>query len=98
MSRPIHIYEYTYHTVYNVSANIYKTFLSNNLILNLGLTPAGNRRKMTYRAGGTTTESRYTTPPQKVSLSLTWNFSTSRRPNVNVINNEIEYQQLAPVK
>lgn len=65
----------TYHAVYNVSGQVYKTFLKDNLQVAVDFTPLGNRRKLDRKAGMNRVSYKYTTPVQYVGLSLTWNFS-----------------------
>ena len=51
----------TYHAVYNVSGQIYRTFLNDNLQIALEFTPIGNRRKLDRYAGTNKVSYKYTT-------------------------------------
>ena len=88
-----HTLDRTYHTVYNVSGQIYKTFLDNNLQVAVDFTPVGNRRKLDRQAGINKVSYKYTTPVQYVGLSLTWNFSGGKQVNVNVTDGIQNYHE-----
>lgn len=83
----------TYHAVYNVSGQIYKTLLSDNLQVALDFTPIGNRRKLDRQAGANTVSYKYTTPVQYVGFSLTWNFSVGKNVDVNVVDGIQNYNE-----
>ncbi|MDE7126204.1 MAG: outer membrane beta-barrel family protein, partial [Muribaculaceae bacterium] len=76
----------TYHAVYNVTGQIYKTFLSNNIRIALEFTPIGNRRRLDRQSGSNTVSYKYTTPVQYVGMSITWNFSGGKQVNVEVVD------------
>lgn len=83
----------TYHAVYNVSGQIYKSFLNDNLQIAVAFTPVGNRRKLDRYAGRNRVSYKYTTPVQYVGLSFTWNFSGGRQVDVNVVEGIQNYHE-----
>ena len=83
----------TYHAVYNVNGQIYKSFLNDNLQIAVDFTPIGNRRKLDRYAGMNKVSYKYTTPVQYVGLSFTWNFSGGRQVNVNVVDGKQDYHE-----
>ena len=84
----------TYHAVYNVSGQVYKTFLKDNLQVAVDFTPLGNRRKLDRQVGMNKVSYKYTTPVQYVGLSLTWNFSGGKQANVNVVDGIQNYYEM----
>lgn len=87
------ILDRTYHAVYNVNGQIYKSFLNDNLQVAVDFTPIGNRRKLDRYAGMNKVSYKYTTPVQYVGLSFTWNFSGGRQVNVNVVDGIQDYHE-----
>lgn len=83
----------TYHAVYNVNGQIYKSFLNDNLQIAVDFTPIGNRRKLDRYAGMNKVSYKYTTPVQYVGLSFTWNFSGGKQVNVNVVDGIQDYHE-----
>lgn len=83
----------TYHAVYNVNGQIYKSFLNDNLQVAVDFTPIGNRRKLDRYAGMNKVSYKYTTPVQYVGLSFTGNFSGGRQVNVNVVDGIQDYHE-----
>ncbi|MFG6409906.1 MAG: hypothetical protein K1V92_02480, partial [Bacteroides acidifaciens] len=83
----------TYHAVYNVNGQIYKTILGDNLQVALDFTPLGNRRKLDRQAGANKVSYKYTTPVQYVGFSLTWNFSGGKNVDVNVVEGIQNYHE-----
>lgn len=83
----------TYHAVYNVNGQIYKSFLNDNLQIAVDFTPIGNRRKLDRYAGMNKVSYKNTTPVQYVGLSFTWNFSGGRQVNVNVVDGIQDYHE-----
>ena len=83
----------TYHAVYNVNGQVYKTFLDDNLQVALDFTPLGNRRKLDRYAGANKVSYKYTTPVQYVGFSLTWNFSGGKKVDVNVVDGIQDYHE-----
>ena len=88
-----HTLDRTYHAVYNVSGQIYKAFLNDNLQIAVDFTPAGNRRKLDRHAGINKISYKYTTPIQYIGLSLTWNFSGGKQVDVNVVDGIQDYYE-----
>ena len=83
----------TYHAVYNVNGQIYKSFLNDNLQIAVDFTPIGNRRKLDRYAGMNKVSYKYITPVQYVGLSFTWNFSGGKQVNVNVVDGIQDYHE-----
>lgn len=83
----------TYHAVYNVSGQIYKTFLEGNLQMAVDFTPIGNRRKLDRQIGINKVSYKYTTPVQYVGLSVTWSFSGGKKVDVDVIDGIQDYHE-----
>lgn len=83
----------TYHVVYNVNGQIYKSFLNDNLQIAVDFTAIGNRRKLDRYAGMNKVSYKYTTPVQYVGLSFTWNFSGGKQVNVNVVEGIQNYHE-----
>ncbi len=88
-----HTLDRTYHAVYNVNGQIYKSFLNDNLQIAVDFTPIGNRRKLDRYAGMNKVSYKYTTPVQYVGLSFTWNFSGGKQVNVNVVEGIQDYHE-----
>lgn len=88
-----HTLDRTYHAVYNVNGQIYKSFLNDNLQIAVDFTPIGNRRKLDRYAGMNKISYKYTTPVQYVGLSFTWNFSGGKQVNVNVVEGIQDYHE-----
>lgn len=84
----------TYHAVYNVSGQIYKSFLNDNLQIAVDFTPVGNRRKLDRYVERNRVSYKYTTPVQYVGLSFTWNFSGGKQVNVNVVEGIQNYHEI----
>ncbi len=83
----------TYHAVYNVSGQIYKTFLGDNLQVALDFTAVGNRRKLDRQVGTNKVSYKYTTPVQYIGISVAWNFSGGKKVNVDVVDGIQEYRE-----
>lgn len=88
----------TYHAVYNVSGQIYKSFLKDNLQIAVDFTPVGYRRKLDRYAGRNRVSYKYTTPVQYVGLSFTWNFSGGRQVDVNVVEGIQNYHETKDIR
>ena len=80
-------YDRTYHTVWNVSGQVYKSLCKDKLQLTLTFNPLGNRREYDRYANGTKVTYKYTTPVQKIGLSVIWRFSGGKSVNVNAVEN-----------
>lgn len=83
----------TYHAVYNVSGQIYKTFLDGNLQMSVDFTPICNRRKLDRQIGMNKVSHKYTTPVQYIGLSITWNLSGGKKVDVDVIDGIQNYHE-----
>ena len=88
----------TYHTVYNVSGQIYKSFLNDNLQIAIDFSPIGNRRKLDRQVGMNKVSYKYTTPVQYIGLSITWNFSGGKQVNVNVVEGIQDYHETKDIQ
>ena len=84
----------TYHTVYDISGRIFKSFLKRKLQLAVDFTAAGNRRKITRQVGENRITRKFTTPVQYIGFSLTWKFSGGKKVNVDVVEGIQEYQEI----
>ena len=83
----------TYHAVYNINGQIYKTFLDGNLQMAVDFSPLGNRRKLDRQAALNKISYRYTTPVQYIGLSITWNLSGGKKVDVDVIDGIQNYHE-----
>lgn len=88
----------TYHTVYNVSGQIYKSFLNDDLQIAIDFSPIGNRRKLDRQVGMNKVSYKYTTPVQYIGLSFTWNFSGGKQVNVNVVEGIQNYHETKDIQ
>ena len=80
-------YDRTYHTVYNVGGQIYKTMCKDKLQLTLTFNALGDRRKYDRYANGNKITYNYTTPVQNIGMSFVWRFSGGKSVNVNAVEN-----------
>ena len=83
----------TYHAVYNVSGQIYKTFLGDKLQVALDFTALGNRRKLDRQVGANKVSYKYTSPVQYIGISVAWNFSGGKKIKVDVVDGIQEYRE-----
>lgn len=83
----------TYHAVYYVNGQIFKTFLGNNLQIAIDFTPLGNRRKLDRYIDGNKVSYKYTTPVQYIGFSLAWNFSGGKKVDVDVVDGIQDYHK-----
>lgn len=93
-----HNLDRTYHTVYNVSGRVYKTFLHDNLQVTLDFTALGKRRQLNRRTADRLVSYKYTTPVQRIGFSVVWNFSGGRKVKVNVVEGIQGYHETKDVK
>ena len=80
-------YDRTYHTVYNIGGQIYKTMCKDKLQLTLSFNVLGDRRKYDRYANGNKITYNYTTPVQNIGISFVWRFSGGKSVNVNAVEN-----------
>ena len=78
-------YDRTYHNVYNIGGQVYKMLCKDKLQLTFLFNALGDRRKYDRYANGHKVTYDFTTPVQRIGLSLTWNFSGGKNTNVNAI-------------
>ena len=90
-----HLYDRTYHTVYQVDGTFYKTFLHDRLQLIANFTACGRRRTVDRRSENQLVRMKYTTPVPAIGLRVVWYFQGGRRPvSVNMQNKSIDYQEV----
>ena len=80
-------YDRSYHAVYNIGGQIYKTMCKDKLQLTLTFNALGDRRKYDRYANGNKVTYNYTTPVQNIGISLVWRFSGGKSINVNAVEN-----------
>lgn len=80
-------YDRTYHTVYNIGGQIYKSMCKDKLQLTLTFNALGDRRKYDRNTNGNKVTYNYTTPVQNIGLSFVWRFSGGKSVNVNAVEN-----------
>lgn len=80
-----HIYDRTYHSIYNISGEVGKSLFRNRLQCRLTFTALGNKRHLDRQLGNMLVSYRYTLNEQSVGLHLTWKFSQGRQVNKNSI-------------
>ncbi len=80
-------YDRTYHTVYNIGGQVYKSMCKDKLQLTLTFNALGDRRKYDRYANGNKVTYNYTTPVQNIGLSLVWRFAGGKSVNVNAVEN-----------
>lgn len=80
-------YDRTYHAVYNIGGQIYKTMCKGKLQLTLTFNALGDRRKYDRSANGNKITYNYTTPVQNIGISLVWRFSGGKSVNVKAVEN-----------
>lgn len=88
----------TYHAVYNVTGQIYKSLLRNNLQVAVEFTPVGNRRKLDRKVGDNVISPKYTSPVQYIGLSLTWKFSGGKKVDVSVVDGIQDYHETKDIR
>ena len=80
-------YDRTYHTVYNIGGQIYKSMCKDKLQLTLTFNALGDRRKYDRNTNSNKVTYNYTTPVQNIGLSFVWRFSGGKSVNVNAVEN-----------
>lgn len=80
-------YDRTYHTVYNIGGQIYKSMCKDKLQLTLTFNALGDRRKYDRNTNDNKVTYNYTTPVQNIGLSFVWRFSGGKSVNVNAVEN-----------
>lgn len=89
----------TYFTVYNIGGQVYKTLLNNKLQMTFTFNALGNRRKYDRLADGFKVTYDNTSSVQRLGLSVVWNFSSSKRAQVNAIENATQtFKEVNDVK
>lgn len=88
-----HSYDRTYHGVYNVNGQVYKTFCNDKLQLSLNFNAFGNRRQLDRRVADKVVSCKYTAPVQRIGISLVWNFSGGKKVNVNTVDGIQDYKE-----
>ena len=80
-------YDRTYHTVYNITGQLYKMLCKDKLQLTLSFNAFGDRRRYDRYANGSKVTYDFTTATQYVGFSFIWRFSGGKQVNVNAIEN-----------
>ena len=83
-------YDRTYHAVYNISGQVYKTACKNRLQLACSFQAFGNRRKLDRNINGYKLTYKQTMPVQQISLSATWMFSKGKRSQNPMVENGMQ--------
>lgn len=78
-------YDRTYHTVYNIGGQVYKTVCKDKLQLTFTFNALGDRRRYDRHANGYKVTYDFTTPVQDIGISLVWRFSGGKSVNVNAV-------------
>ena len=85
---------YTYHSVYTVNLQFYKTFLDGRLRVALSGIVAGKRRRIDRMVGDQVITHAYTTPAQTATLSVFWSFSGGRKVSVRRVSGGQSYDEV----
>lgn len=94
-----HNLDRTYHAVYDLNGRIYKDFLGKKLRVAMKFVACGNRRKLDREVGDEKVSFKYTSPVQRIGVSLSWNFSGGKDVNVNAITDGNQsYQETSDAK
>ncbi|MDR0962723.1 MAG: outer membrane beta-barrel protein [Mediterranea sp.] len=92
-------YDRTYHTVYNIGGQVYKTLYKNKLQLTLTFNALGDRRKYDRFANGSKVTYDFTTPVQSVGMSVIWRFSGGKQVHVNAVENGAQnYKEVKDIR
>ena len=92
-------YDWTFHTVWEVWGEIYKSLCHDKLQLTLSFAALGDRRKIDRQTNGITVTHDYTTPVQSVGIAVRWKFSGGKSKNFNVIKNGSQnYEEIVAPK
>lgn len=78
-------YDRTYHTVYNVGGQIYKTINKGKLQLAVTFNLLGNRRQYDRSAGDSKATYNITSPVQFIGVSIISRFSKGKKVNVSAV-------------
>ena len=87
-------YDRTFHSVYYVGGQIYKSFLKDKLQCSLDFTAFANRRKIDKKAGEEVQTIKFTSPAQFIGLTVKWNFSGGKKVNVDVVDGIQDYNEI----
>lgn len=92
-------YDRTYHTVYNVGGQIYKSMCKDKLQLTLMFNAVGKRRIYDRRTNNYKITYNNNTSVQIIGLSLTWRFSGGKNANIKAIDNAAQgYKEIIDAK
>lgn len=80
-----HIYDRTYHSIYNISGDVSKSLFHNRLQCRFSFAAFGNKRHLDRQVENMNVSYRYTQTEQSVALHLTWKFSRGRQVSKNSI-------------
>ena len=84
-------YDWTFHTVWELWGEIYKSLCQDKLQLTLSFCALGDRRRIDRQTNGITVTHDYTTPVQSIGIAVRWKFSGGKSNNFNVIKNGSQY-------
>lgn len=90
-----HYFDRTYHTVYQLNFNLYKTFLNNRLQIIASCTPINKRRILDRQSDNQTIRLEYTTPGLYGGIRIVWNFNGGKKDvKVNINPTSLDYQEI----
>lgn len=92
-------YDRTYHTVYNVGGQIYKSMCKDKFQFTFLFNAVGNRRKYDRQVNGCKITYNNNTSVQNIGLSLLWRFAGGKNTNIRAIENATQsYKEIIDVK
>ena len=91
-------YDRTYHAIYNIGGQIYKSLFKDALQFTLNFNALGNRRRYDRNANGNTISYHYTTPVQSIGLSVRWRFSGGKKVQVSATEGMQGYKDIKDIR
>lgn len=92
-------YDRTYHTIYNVGGQIYKSMCKNKLQLTLLFNAIGKQREYDRQTSNSKITYNNNTSVQSIGLSLIWRFSGGKNTNIKAIDNAAQgYKEIIDAK
>lgn len=89
----------TYHTVWLVQCRISKSFLNRDLYFWLDITPCGKRRRLDRMSADRKVSKAYTTPEQRVSLTIQYRFRGGKKDiKVRSAGASVGYEEISDSK
>lgn len=90
-----HMYNRTYHSIYNMSGDVSRTFLDNRLQCKLSFTAFGNKRHLDRQVGDMHVCYKYTMSEQSVGIHLAWRLTHGKSMNkTSIVSGEQTYQDI----